>query len=466
MGSLIARGGTEQTGSGLVIVADAADEQLGPYHVLDELGFGGMATVHRAELHGIAGFRKQVALKRLLPQYAGDPAATRAFLEEAKLASRLHHANIAQAFDCGVIDDTYFIAMELVPGPTVKQLLIHCRHAAGPIPVPIVIEILIQLCEALDYAHTLTDDRGEPISIIHRDVSPSNVIVSAAGVVKLIDFGIAKAATSSARTRAGVIKGKFGYLAPEYLDGHLDLRVDLFGLGVVAHEMLSGRRLFPGNDYETLKAVRERPIPRPSQNNANVTADLDDIVLTALQRDPDRRWQSARAMQVALRNASRQFGAGVSHRQIRDWIEWAFARNPRPNSDVSRVVHAIEAEPSARVARGSSPPPMVSNAELPTVLSRPSSKAERPTVVSRPTSATMAKTLVRAPAVVPVIHDAKRTHLGVAPPVAVRTSRRVEVPAVHASARPGRIHLILAWFVVAIMLGIAGVGVARAILGL
>jgi serine/threonine protein kinase len=416
--------------------------------VLDELGLGGMATVHRAERHGIEGFRKQVALKRLLPQYAGDPAARRAFLEEAKLSSLLHHANIAQPFDCGIIDDTYFIAMELVPGPTLKQLMIQCANAAGPIPVPIAIEILCQLCEALEHAHTMTDENGTPLRMIHRDVSPSNVIVSASGVVKLIDFGIAKAATSSQRTRAGVVKGKYGYLAPEYIDGKkIDLRVDLFGLGVVAYEILAGRRLFPGSGYDTLKAIRDRPIPRPSRDNPHVTSDLDDIVLTALQRDPSARWQSARAMHVALCNASRQFGAGVSHRQIRDWTEWAFSCNPRPNSDISRIVHAIESDPTGRSRSWVSPPPTtttnVKTRRSP--LLRAGRRDAHPTTSLKP----------------PVPKG--KTRLGLPPPPR-QTSPRVDLAP--ELARPDPRPSLLLWFVAALMLGIAGIGIWRALSGL
>ncbi len=321
----------------------APPEQFGPYIVFEQLGIGGMASVHRAETRGIAGFRKQVALKRMLPNVACDWESVQAFLEEAKLASHLHHQNIAQAFDLGKIGDTYYIAMELVPGPTLKQVIVQADSAAGAIPIPIVVEILSQLCDALDHAHNLCDDQGSPLGIIHRDVSPSNVIVSSAGVVKLIDFGIAKAASSSVRTETGAIKGKFGYVAPEYLEGRLDLRCDLFGLGVIAHELLTGRRLFLGaNDYATVCSIREKPIQKPSRKNSRVSADLDDIVMTALQRDPDQRWQNARAMRVALGGVARELGVFVGGQQIRDYAEWAFSREPRASTSIVRLVDAIE----------------------------------------------------------------------------------------------------------------------------
>jgi eukaryotic-like serine/threonine-protein kinase len=347
---------------------------FGNYLVYEELGSGGMATVHRAESPGILGFRKPVALKRMLPHVARDPKSMRAFLEEARLASRLHHENIAQAYDFGEINGTYFIAMELVPGPTLRQIMMQCASAAGAIPVPIAIEILIQLCEALDYAHNLKDPHGRKLNIIHRDVSPTNVIVSGSGVVKLIDFGIAKVEHSTDHTATGIIKGKLGYLAPEYLAGRLDYRADLFGLGVVAHELLTGKRLFPGtSDFEVCNAVREKPIPRPSRYNPQVSATLDDIVLTALQRDPDQRWQSAHAMQTALRNAARELGAGVSHRQIRDWTEWAFTQNSRSSIEIIKIVDSIAEAPT----------PLAIVRENPTIVARPPRSAKYP--VERPT---------------------------------------------------------------------------------
>src|SRR5262245_35560635 len=152
-----------------------------------------MATVHRAEMHGIAGFRRQIALKRLLPQVAADPSFVQAFVDEARLAAHLRHINIAQVHDLGKFEGTFFIAMEYIAGPTLMQVLRQSSSAAGPVPVAIAVHILAQICDALDYAHCLKDEAGTPLGIIHRDVSPSNVIVSNSGVAKLIDFGIAKA---------------------------------------------------------------------------------------------------------------------------------------------------------------------------------------------------------------------------------------------------------------------------------
>src|SRR5262245_46079192 len=296
-----------------------------------------MATVHRAEQRGIAGFRRVVALKRLHANVAADPELLKSFIHEARLASHLKHTNVAQTFDLGKVGETYFIAMEFVPGPTLAQLMRQCANAAGPIPLVIVLSVLIQICDALDHAHNLSDEFGKPLGIIHRDVSPSNVIVSNSGTVKLIDFGIAKASNSDVRTQTGMIKGKFGYIAPEYLTGQLDPRGDLFGVGVIAHELLTGRSLFLGrNDFDTLSRLREMPIPPPSRTNGAVTSDLDDIVMTALQRDPELRWQSAAAMRTALHNSQRDLGLVISNQQVFEWVEWAFSQLPRSGTANSR----------------------------------------------------------------------------------------------------------------------------------
>ena len=325
-------------------------EQLGPYVVRELLGVGGMATVHRAEARGIEGFRRTVALKRLMPHLADDPVIVKSFIHEARLASKLQHHNVAQTFDLGRVDDTYFIALEYVPGPTLQQVMAQCEVVGvGAMPLPVVLSVIAQICDGLDHAHNLRDDRDRLLGIIHRDVSPSNVILSNTGCVKLIDFGIAKVTSSrEAATAVGVIKGKYAYIAPEYLEGQLDLRADLFALGTIAHELLTGKALFqaPG-DLETIDRLRELPIQPPSRWNREVTRDLDDIVLTALQRDPSRRWQSASAMRAALDNLIRDLGVLADQRQVLAWTEWAFAQKPRPvDTGLVRLIEQL-GEPSS-----------------------------------------------------------------------------------------------------------------------
>ena len=297
-------------------------EEFGPYLVYEQLGSGGMAEVHRAEQAGIEGFRKVVALKRLLPHVATDDEMVASFVREARLASYLRHANVAQTYELGKVGDIYFIAMELIEGRSLREVLRRCAGLKKVMPVAYTLNILNQICDALDYAHNLRDHDGNPLGIIHRDVSPSNVIIAEEGVVKLIDFGIAKSKGSGMQTTSGTIKGKYGYMAPEYLGGSLDARADLFAVGVIAHELLTGRPLFTTHDdIQTLQRVRDMPIAPPSRSNPEVPQDIDDIVMTALERDPERRWQQATALRTALTTLTKRLDMQVTNKEVVQWLD-------------------------------------------------------------------------------------------------------------------------------------------------
>jgi serine/threonine protein kinase len=334
-----------------------APEQFGPYLVYEELGVGGMATVHRAEIRSIEGFSKPVALKRMHPHLAAYPETVKAFVREAQLASSLHHGNIAQTFELGKARGTYFIAMEYIPGPTLTQLMRQCQLAAGAIPIRITLAILTQLCDALDYAHNRCDDEGNPLGIIHRDVSPSNIVISNTGIVKLLDFGIAKVTSRKQETDTPLggltIKGKFDYIAPEYVSGgKLDARADVFAVGVIAHEMLTGRKLFDGaDDFETTTKVLEMVIQPPSRWNANVEYDLDQIVLKALWRDPDRRWQTASALHLALTEYGHRTQTMATTSEVVDWVRWAFSqvRNEDASGEIEKVIDMLDQPSSVEV---------------------------------------------------------------------------------------------------------------------
>jgi len=294
---------------------------------------GGMAQVHRAEIIGVEGFKRPVALKRMLEHVAANEDMVKAFVREARLAGYMRHRNVAQTHDLGKVGDIYYIAMELITGHTLREVLKHCGATTGPMPVPIALNILNQICDALDYAHNLTDESGQKLGIIHRDVSPSNIIVAEGGCVKLIDFGIAKASAAGMQTMSGTIKGKFGYMAPEYIGGSIDARADLFALGVIAHELLTNRPLFSGpDDMETLQRVMKMEVLPPSRFNMHVPAEIDDIVMTALARDPERRWQHATALRTAMTTLTKRLGLVVQDSQVMDWISWALEqtkpRNP------------------------------------------------------------------------------------------------------------------------------------------
>jgi serine/threonine protein kinase len=296
-------------------------EEFGPYIVYERLGVGGMATVHRAKKRGIAGFERGVALKRMLPHLAEDADFINSFVREAKLASLLVHPNIAQIYDFGRVGAIYYIAMEHVDGFDVRKMLRYSNRHKEPLPLNVVMSILCELCDALEYAHTFVDEHGHPQGIVHRDVSPSNLIIAQSGHLKVIDFGIAKANVRQLHTDSGRVKGKLGYMSPEAVTGRAFLPAsDVFSAGVVAHELLTAQPLFSAKtDYDTLIRIHEAEIPPPSQRNPNVPAALDEVVLAALSRDPERRLQSAGALREALEYVAEQTGIRSSARDVADW---------------------------------------------------------------------------------------------------------------------------------------------------
>ena len=275
----------------------AAEEQFGPYLVYERLGVGGMATVHRALERGIEGFERIVALKRLLPHLAEDASFIKSFVREAKLASLLNHVNIVQIFELGRVGTEYFISMEYIDGRDIRRILRHARKVTGPPPIHVTVGLLIQLCDALDYAHTKVDDDGPPARAWSTATSRRRTCWSrSAGHLKVIDFGIAKAQSSQLRTQTGRVKGKLAYMAPEAIAGKdLDARSDLFAVGVIAHELLTARPLFASkNEYQTLLKVQRGDILPPSTFNQACPPELDAIVLQALARDPDERFARRR----------------------------------------------------------------------------------------------------------------------------------------------------------------------------
>ncbi|HUS30250.1 MAG TPA: serine/threonine-protein kinase, partial [Kofleriaceae bacterium] len=310
---------------------DDKPQTFGAYLLHEQIGSGGMASVHRAELRGADGTTKEVALKRMLPEAVVQRQLRLAFRHEARLMRYLDHPNIPKTYDAGNYRETEFISMEYIGGPTLRDVFAHSGKTVGFVPEPVALNIVAQLCDALDYAHNLRDETGKPLNIIHRDVTPSNLILSKTGVVKLIDFGLAKAQLPrSPESNAGTIKGKLNYAAPEYLDGdQLDARMDIWALGVVLWELLTSRRLFDGpTPLETLTRIRKMPIPRPSIGNPRISEGLDNIVATALQRDPEKRWQTAAQMGAAARTLIQRPESYCENRHVIEWVEWLLTLPP------------------------------------------------------------------------------------------------------------------------------------------
>jgi len=291
------------------------------YRPLFKLAAGGMAEVYVAEAEAMAGFTKRVAIKRILPGLLKDERFVRMFLDEARLSLHLNHANIVAVFDIGKSDNTYFIVMEYVEGTTLKSLIEYSVTRGRRLSPPLVIWILNEILKGLDYAHELKDqDTRERLGIVHRDISPPNVLVSWNGEVKLTDFGLAKATTQLESTDPGVVKGKFSYLSPEAAHGMaVDARTDIFAVGILGWEMLAGRRLFLGEtDYQTVELVRAAEVPSLRELNPLVPAELEQVLLKSLTRRTEDRYQTCTEFADDLLGVLFAMGQRVSSRDLRD----------------------------------------------------------------------------------------------------------------------------------------------------
>jgi eukaryotic-like serine/threonine-protein kinase len=307
------------------------EERYGPFDLLEPLGVGAMATVHRGVERGASGFERDVALKRLLPHLAQDAEFVRGFVRDAKLASLLHHGNIVQLYELGRVGTSYFVAMEYVKGRDLRVILRQARRVCGPPPIEVAVALIAQLLDALDYAHGLRDADGDPLGLLHRDISPANLIVSDTGHLKLIDFGMARATFGQLMAHPARIKGKLAYMAPETLAGRrLDARSDLFSTSIIAHELLTATPLFAAReDHAIIDRLQHMQPPPPSTRNPICPAELDRIVLRGLAVDPDRRWQSAAEMRAALAQLAVERKLVATNREVAKWIEEAF-REPAP----------------------------------------------------------------------------------------------------------------------------------------
>ena len=276
---------------------------LGPYYLVKLIAIGGMAEIYLATSKGVEGYEKRLALKVIHPDYADDHRFVQMLVDEAKIAVQLNHPNIAQTFDLGRIGHAYFISMEYVEGADFFNMLKRTSEQGRQFPVAASLLVVHEALRGLDYAHRKKDEEGQPMSIIHRDVSPQNILISRQGEVKLVDFGIAKAATLSSKTRSGVIKGKLVYMSPEQSWGEdVDQRSDIFSAGIVLYEALTGGSLYlEKNPVKLLEMVRQAAIPAPStRRGPEITPELDDIVMRALSPRPEGRYATAQEFADAV----------------------------------------------------------------------------------------------------------------------------------------------------------------------
>jgi len=298
-------------------------QQQQRYKVLEKIASGGMAEVFRAESAGLEGFKKTVAIKRVLPHLSEKKQFIGMFLDEARVSAQLSHSNCVQVFDIGVGDNTYFIVMEYVDGADLKGVIEHRRKTGTPFPVEEACLICVRICEGLSYAHELTDHGGESLHIVHRDMSPPNVLITRFGEVKIVDFGLAKANSQLEKSEPGIIKGKFSYLSPEAAQGlPVDAKTDIFAVGIILWELLAGRRLFMGEtDLETVRMVQQARVPSIRQINPKVSAELERVIARALAGDPAARYQTARDFGRDLNDMLFHMGRAVSSFDIAQLVE-------------------------------------------------------------------------------------------------------------------------------------------------
>jgi serine/threonine protein kinase len=311
---------------------------FGKYLLLQRVSVGGMAEIYKAIPEGATRVDQIVALKRILPNIAEDHEFIGMFIDEARVAGQLEHPNICRIYELGRVQNDHYIAMQFLWGRDLLKVMNRYKKAGSRLPPPMAALVAARACQALHYAHTRCDAEGHPLNIIHRDVSPQNIIVGYAGHTKLIDFGVAKAATQSQKTQAGILKGKFGYMSPEMIRGlPVDHRSDVFAMGICLHEALTGARLFYGDtDFATLELVRDAKVKPPSASSPEVPPELDAITLKALSRDVASRFESAGAMADALLKFLAVHHPGYSESDVAAQMRMAF------ETEVARERHRLD----------------------------------------------------------------------------------------------------------------------------
>ena len=306
--------------------------RVGRYEVLTHLATGGMAQIYLARQTGLGAFERHVVLKTILRERATDQRFVTMFLDEAKLAATLNHQNIAQVYEVDQADGAYFMAMEYVHGENARAILETTLRRGWTIPLELAVMIVSGAAAGLHHAHERKGKQGQPLNIVHRDVSPANIIVAFDGVVKIVDFGIAKASVRSAQTHSGTLKGKIAYMSPEQCNGKpVDRRTDVFALGIVLYELLTVRRLFKADtDFLTMSSIVAGRIEKPSRFRADLPKPLENITLKALAHDPAMRFQTADEMRLALEQFANSAGLRTSTTALADYMDQEFGHRPEP----------------------------------------------------------------------------------------------------------------------------------------
>ncbi len=337
------------------------ERRLGRYVLDRKIATGGMAEIWLAHQAGPAGFAKEIVIKRILPHLADDTKFVEMFLDEARLAAALQHPNIAQIYDLGELDGSYFIAMEYVDGCDLEAVIQRSTDIGRFVPPPIAARLIADACAGLDYAHTFRDRGGREVGLVHRDISPQNLLLSQGGIVKIVDFGVAKATTSSHKTQTGAVKGKLSYMSPEQISAQpLDGRSDVFSLGIVLYELVTNQRPF-GHESELMAvtAILNEEPPPPRTLTAAVPEELEHVIYRALAKDRDERFASASEMQLALEQYLQHQGTLLTNRDVAGYLADLFSENP------SGTIPALERQAGAQLGVGGTVAGVISSATRP-----------------------------------------------------------------------------------------------------
>jgi len=320
---------------------------FGEYYLLDRVAVGGMAEIFKAKTYGVGGFEKLLAIKRILPHHAQNQDFIRMLIDEAKIAVALNHVNIVQVYDLGKIDDDYFIAMEFVDGRDLRTVFRKCKQLNVPLAMENAVYIILEICKGLDYAHRKTDRAGVPLSVVHRDISPQNILISFEGEVKIVDFGIAKAANKVVETESGILKGKFSYMSPEQARGYsVDRRTDIFSTGIIMYELLTGEKLFKGKGHlDILEKIKKFQLDPPFLPQ-DVPSELEFILSHALEPSLDDRYEFASDFQIELTKFLYSSSLDFTARNLSDLMRRLFQDERR--EEHSKENNIIEPDDATR----------------------------------------------------------------------------------------------------------------------
>jgi len=326
-------------------MSDFQPKPFGKYFLIEKLATGGMAEIYKAKTFGVDGFEKLLAIKRILPHCVSDKEFITMLIDEAKLSVLLSHTNIAQVFDLGKVGDDYFISMEFVDGINLRELMNRCKEVEETFPEDIAVYIVSEICKGLDYAHSKRDMDGNPLNIVHRDISPQNILISFEGEAKIVDFGIAKAAMNMSHTMAGILKGKITYMSPEQALGKpVDYKTDIFSIGLILYELLTGQKLFTGEtQFEVLKKIRSTRITENSFPE-NISPNMKKILAKALAYSAKDRFENAGDMQLELTKYLYSTYLDFSPRKLANFMKRLFANEIQSKKNKRKSDSELDAQ--------------------------------------------------------------------------------------------------------------------------